>query len=150
MSGSFESIRCVHRLDLGLYSHLKKNIWGLESEPTLTPREKSLYGKNAPQRRIEPMTLHQAGQRAQHTTKELFQPLLSGLVVRHLSLQQQTGGSILSFPQFQFLLKMASQRLERPICAPPHLSAVSPRFPSNSANVDRSSSLVVCWAHCHA
>ena len=31
MSGSFESMRwtaCVHRLDLGLYSHLKELGWG--------------------------------------------------------------------------------------------------------------------------
>ena len=32
--------------------------------------------------------------------------------------------------QFQFQLKMASQRSERPIRAPPRLSAVSPRLPS--------------------
>ena len=41
MSGSFEYMRwnaCVHRLDLGLYSHLKE---GMESEPMLTPIEKS-------------------------------------------------------------------------------------------------------------
>ena len=46
-------------------------FWGMESEPTLTAREKSpvcVYQKNSPQRRIEPMTLHQAGQRARHTT----------------------------------------------------------------------------------
>ena len=39
MSGSFESVRwnaCVHRLDLGLYSH-PKEFWGMESEPMLTP-----------------------------------------------------------------------------------------------------------------
>ena len=42
-SGSLESVRwnaCVHRLDLGLYSH-PKEVWGIESEPMLTPREKS-------------------------------------------------------------------------------------------------------------
>ena len=33
-----------------------------------------LYQENSPQRRIEPMTLHQAGQRAQHTTNELLRP----------------------------------------------------------------------------
>ena len=43
MSGSFESVRwnaCVHRLDLALYSH-PKEFGGMESEPMLTPREKS-------------------------------------------------------------------------------------------------------------
>ena len=48
MSGSFESVRwkaCVHRLDLGSYSH-PKEFGGMESEPILTPREKSpLPGK---------------------------------------------------------------------------------------------------------
>ena len=45
MSGSFESARwnaCVHRLDLSLYSHpIEFYIWGMESEPMLSPREKS-------------------------------------------------------------------------------------------------------------
>ena len=43
MSGSSESMpgnTCVHRLDLGLCSHAKKFL-GTESEPMLTPREKS-------------------------------------------------------------------------------------------------------------
>ena len=53
MSGFCESAwwnACVHRLDL--------------------------YRKNTPQRRIEPTTLHQARQQAQHTANELFRPLL--------------------------------------------------------------------------
>ena len=44
------------------------------SEPTLTPRENPPLLENSPQRRIEHQTLHQAGQRAQHTTNELFRP----------------------------------------------------------------------------
>ena len=43
MSGYFQSERwnaCMHRLDLGLYSH-PKVLGGMESEPMLTPREKS-------------------------------------------------------------------------------------------------------------
>ena len=42
MSGSFEPVRwnaCVHRLDLGLYSHPKEFFGGMESEPMLTPVE---------------------------------------------------------------------------------------------------------------
>ena len=69
MSGSFESVRWntyVHRPDLDLYSHQKKSFWGMESEPMLTPREK--FPLLDVQRRIEPTTLHHAGQRAQHTT----------------------------------------------------------------------------------
>ena len=83
MSGSFESVRwndCVHRLDLGLYSHPKEFWGGMESEHMLTPREKSpLSEKNSPQRRrIEPTTQCQAGQRAQHTTNELFRLPMAG------------------------------------------------------------------------
>ena len=71
MSGSFESVwwnACGLRLDLGLYCHPKR--WGggggVKSEPMLTPRENNplLQG----QRRMEYTMLHQAGQRAQHTT----------------------------------------------------------------------------------
>ena len=51
------------------------SLWGMETEPMLTPEDKSpLPEKNSPQRRIEPSTLHQAGQRAQHTINELFRP----------------------------------------------------------------------------
>ena len=74
MSESSESVRwnaCVHRLHLGFYSHLEKFL-GMESEPMITPREKSHLLENS-QRRIEPTTLHQAGQPAQRTTNKLFQ-----------------------------------------------------------------------------
>ena len=70
---------CVHRLDLGLYSHLKEGFFcfvfffflgggggGEESEPMLTPGEQSLLPEA--QRRFEPVTLYHAGHRAQHTT----------------------------------------------------------------------------------
>ena len=43
MSRSFECMQwnaCVQRLDLGLYSHWKE-FRGMDSEPMLTPREKS-------------------------------------------------------------------------------------------------------------
>ena len=46
MSGSFESVRwnaCMHRLDLGLYSQV---FLEMESEPMLTPREKSPLPEN--------------------------------------------------------------------------------------------------------
>ena len=61
MSGSFESVHrnaCVHRLDLGLYSH-PKEFWGLESEPMLAPREKPSLLEA--QMKIKPTTLHHAG-----------------------------------------------------------------------------------------
>ena len=67
MSGSFESMRwnaCVNRLDLGLYPH-PKELQGMESEPMLTPREKSSLPEA--QWRVEPTMLHHAGQRTLHT-----------------------------------------------------------------------------------
>ena len=69
MSGSFESLRWnagAHRQDQGLYSHPKELIGEMESEPMLTPREKSPLPEA--QRRFQRATLHHAGQRAQHTT----------------------------------------------------------------------------------
>ena len=50
-----------------------ERVLGMESEPMLTPREKSPHWKNSPQRRIEPSTPHQVGQQAQHTTNKPFQ-----------------------------------------------------------------------------
>ena len=78
-SGSFESLlwnACVHRLDLGLYSHQKGfGGWGDGVRTHVNSKGKiSSTGKNSPQRRIKPTTLHQAGQRAQHTANELFRP----------------------------------------------------------------------------
>ena len=51
-------------------SHLKE-FKGMKSEPVLTPREKSPLPEA--QRRVELVTLHHAGQRAQHTTKWAIQ-----------------------------------------------------------------------------
>ena len=63
----------VHRLDLGVNSH-SKGFWGMESEPKLTPREKSpLPEKSSPE---EDRTHNTAGQWAQHTTNELFRTQL--------------------------------------------------------------------------
>ena len=75
MLGSFESMQwnaCVHRLDLGLYSHLKDLGGEWSRKPCLLQGKYPLYQKTFPQRMIEPMTLHQAGQQAQHTTSKLF------------------------------------------------------------------------------
>ena len=53
---------------------IQKTFQGMESEPMLTPRQRSILPKYSPQRRMEPTMLHQAGQRAQHTTNELLWP----------------------------------------------------------------------------
>ena len=51
----------------------EKSFRGVELEPMLTPMEISPPPeKKFPHRRNEPTTLHQAGQRAQHTANELF------------------------------------------------------------------------------
>ena len=73
MSGSFESVRWnarVHRLDLGLYSHPKESQ-EMESEPLLTPMEKSPLPEA--QRRVEPTMLHHTVQSNTLLT-ELFWP----------------------------------------------------------------------------
>ena len=74
MSRSLESRwnACVHRLDLGLYSHPKEfegggGGGGVESEPRELQGKNPLYLKNS-HRRMEPTTLHQIEQRALHTT----------------------------------------------------------------------------------
>ena len=77
MSGSLEFVwwnACVHRLDIGLYSH-PKEFGEYSQNPCKLQGKSPLHGKDFPQRRIEPTTLHQAGQQAQHTTNELVQPL---------------------------------------------------------------------------
>ena len=64
-SGSIESVRwnvCVHRLDLGLYSHPKEFLGGMEFEPMLTPREKSPLLENFPRGGSNP---RRCGQRVQ-------------------------------------------------------------------------------------
>ena len=85
MSGSFESVRvnaCVHRLDLGLYSY-PKELSGNGFRTHVNSKGKiPSIGKNSPQRRIESTTPHQAGQRAQHTTNELFRPPLKSVSER--------------------------------------------------------------------
>ena len=68
MSGSFQSVQwnaCVHRLDLGLYSH-PKELWGNGVRSHVKSK-----GKKSPlpdAQMVELAALHQAGQQAQHTT----------------------------------------------------------------------------------
>ena len=72
-SGSFESVwwnACVHRLDLGLYSH-PKEFWGNGVWTHVNSKGKIPSTRKCPQRRIEPATLWQ---RAQALPTELFRP----------------------------------------------------------------------------
>ena len=71
ISESVRSNACVHRLEHGLYFH-SKEFWGNGFKTHVNSNEKipSFGKKSSPQRRIEPTTMHQAGQLAQHTTNE--------------------------------------------------------------------------------
>ena len=97
MSGSFESARWnagMHGPDLGIHSHPKDFIllyfilffYRMESEPTLTSREKSPVPET--HRRVEPATLHHE---PNTLATELFRPhwYSSGLLVRRPALQGQ-------------------------------------------------------------
>ena len=72
-SGSFESVRwnaCVHRLDLGLYSH-PKEFWGNGVWTQVNSKGKIPSTGKCPQRSIEPTTLWQ---RAHALPTELLRP----------------------------------------------------------------------------
>ena len=62
MSGSFESVRwnaCVHRLDLGLYSHPKEILGnGVRTHVNSKGKIPSTGKKKSQQRRIEPTALY--------------------------------------------------------------------------------------------
>ena len=77
MSGSFEPERwnaCEQTRPRFILSS-ERVLGGMESEPMSTPREKSpLTENNSPQISTEPTTLHQARQRGQRPTNELFRP----------------------------------------------------------------------------
>ena len=84
MSGSFESVRwnaCVHRLDLGLYSH-PKEFWGNGVWTHVNSKGKIPSTGKCPQRSIEPATLWQ---RAQALPAELLQPPSMLLFLFHWS-----------------------------------------------------------------
>ena len=88
---SFEAwTACVHRLDLGLYYHPKEFVGNAVRIHVNFKEKIPSTGKNSHQRRIEPTMLHQAGQRAQYTTIELFQPMSVFDLVTVLN--PQTGG----------------------------------------------------------
>ena len=68
VSGSFESVlwnACVHRLNLGSYSHPKEF---LGNGVRFNVNSKGKPPLPEAQRRIEPVMLHHKGQRTQHTT----------------------------------------------------------------------------------
>ena len=101
MSGSLESVRWnafVHRLDLGLYSHCKE-FWGNGVRTHVNSKGKNpLHQKNSSQRRMEPMTLHQVIQQAQHTSIWRFhrsvQRVPVSLSVQSASVQELTSSSL--------------------------------------------------------
>ena len=87
-SRSFESLRwnaCVHRLDLGLYSH-PKEFWGNGVWTHVNSKGKIPSTGKCPQRSIEPATLWQ---RAQALPTELFRPLKRFKVFIYYDTSQQ-------------------------------------------------------------
>ena len=72
-SGSFESVRwnaCMHRLDLGLYSH-PKEFWGNGVWTHVNSKGKIPSTENVPRGGSNP---RRCGQRAQALPTELFRP----------------------------------------------------------------------------
>ena len=73
MSGSFESVRwnvCMHRLDLGLYSH-PKEFWGNGVWTHVNSKGKIPSAENVPRGGSNP---RRCGQRVQALPTELFRP----------------------------------------------------------------------------
>ena len=62
-------MECMCAQTRPVYTLIQKSFWGMESEPI-----GKISSTVSPQRRIKPMTLHRAGQWAQHTTNMLFRP----------------------------------------------------------------------------
>ena len=92
-SGSFESVwrnACVHRLDLGLYSHPKEFLGGMEFEPMLTPREQSPLPETFPRGGSNPQ---RCGQRAKTLPTSYSVPPNSKDEIPFTSKILPTGGS---------------------------------------------------------
>ena len=66
LSPSDEMHVCTEQTSV--YTLIQKGFQEMESEPMLTPMEKSPLLET--QKRVEPTKLHHAGQRIQHTTDE--------------------------------------------------------------------------------
>ena len=74
MSAFLESVRwnaCMHRLDLGLYSHPKEFL-GSGVRTHVNSKKRSPLSEA--HRRVGPATLHHAGHRANTLPIELFRP----------------------------------------------------------------------------
>ena len=144
ISGSLECVQwnaSVHKLDLGLYSH-PKECWGNGVRTHINSNGTNpLYHENSTQRRIEPTTLHPAGQWAQHTINELFlpqhQPTRLEDLQHHLpsvywSRSAETSSQRLDLTdtvQCEWALKnKLLSRFYRPACICRHLLVVSSSF----------------------
>ena len=90
-SGSFGSVRrnaCMHRLDLGLYSH-PKEFWGNGVWTHVNSKGKIPSTGWCPQRSIEPATLWQ---RAQALPTELFRSWKRKMKQEKMENRKQIGG----------------------------------------------------------
>ena len=107
MSGSFESVRwnaCVHRLDLSLFSHPEEFLEkGVRTHVNSERKKKPLP---VDRRRIEPATLHHAGQ---HTTDwAVPASLIFWLSVLILNLQKVMLG-VLHYSLMEYFAKWINQ-----------------------------------------
>ena len=117
-SGSFESVRwnaCMHRLDLGLYSHPKEFFGEWSWNPCYLQGKNPLYQKIS-QRRIEPATLWTV---SPNTTYELFQPL-RGVWLDLLSKPAQCSGHGTGTERVSLLRKLNTSHVMSYIWAKPH------------------------------
>ena len=125
MSGSFESVRwnaCVHRLDLS-FSFIRQSFGGMESEPMLTPREKSPLQEKFSAR--EDRTHDVASSRTASPTH--YQGAIPAPVVS--SRQHRPQGSVISGKRDQIGLNSASTGASE-TCPPPPNSHPFSRRPS--------------------
>ena len=103
-SGSFESVRwiaCVHRLDLGLYSHPKEFFGGNGVWTHVNSKGKIPSTRKFPQRRTEPATLWRV---SPNTTNKLFQPRSTISIILSKSISKSFFSSQFHSNSFQVLV----------------------------------------------
>ena len=118
MPGSFQSVpwnACVHRLDLGLYSHPKEFLGEVESKPMLTPREKSHQPENIlPRGGSNPRRCIKQDSEPNTLPTSYYGPEHQFLVTCHLSLWGSTPESLTLYRFVGLVVKASASRAEDP------------------------------------